>query len=206
LIWLVNLPIGKPAVCLAGGCIRESQWSSRNDEDTAKSFCRKFPEFMPNQSPWDPSWNVKSNIVDLWFYRDELRTIWSDPAPVVRQISLAFLHGEIVEMFRRNFDPDAEARKISHREDVPTPFTYTYGWLLNLAMVFQHAQSVSEKMRLCANPECHGPYFIAEKNNQKCCGLNSCVEASQRARKTKWWWKCGGGNDQRRAARARRSL
>ena len=44
--------------------------------------------------------------------------------------------------------------------------------------------------RLCPNPECPAPYFIAVKRGQRYCAL-ACAADAQRSHKNKWWAEHG---------------
>jgi hypothetical protein len=59
----------------------------------------------------------------------------------------------------------------------------------------------SRYRRICANPECPAPYFIANRTTHRLCNRDECREWAQGAHKREWWAKHGA---QWRAARAKK--
>ena len=57
-------------------------------------------------------------------------------------------------------------------------------------------------VKLCANPDCPAPYFIADKTTQRYCS-ESCAEVLQRAYKLQWW-KEHGSERRRKRPRGKR--
>lgn len=43
------------------------------------------------------------------------------------------------------------------------------------------------KTAICANPNCHSPYFIQKRRTQKYCMAGPCTEQAQREQKRLWW-------------------
>jgi hypothetical protein len=43
------------------------------------------------------------------------------------------------------------------------------------------------KTAICANPDCHSPYFIRKRRTQKYCTSGPCTEQAQREQKRLWW-------------------
>lgn len=42
-------------------------------------------------------------------------------------------------------------------------------------------------MRVCVNPDCPAPYFLAAKRDQRACERGPCTEWAQRLYKREWW-------------------
>src|ERR1051326_3749852 len=57
---------------------------------------------------------------------------------------------------------------------------------------------------LCANPDCHSPYFIKKRKTQKFCEAGPCTEQAQREQKREWWRKHYGRAAEEPAKVARR--
>jgi len=47
------------------------------------------------------------------------------------------------------------------------------------------------KTAICANPDCHSPYFIRKRRTQKYCESGPCTEFAQRHYALNWWHKAG---------------
>jgi len=43
------------------------------------------------------------------------------------------------------------------------------------------------QMRRCANPDCHSPYFLADRKTQQYCDRPACAAYGQRQHKLNWW-------------------
>src|SRR5206468_12985559 len=59
----------------------------------------------------------------------------------------------------------------------------------------QLAQAVLENrdyMRVCANPDCAVPYFLAKRSTQKYCEAGVCVHEASKEYKRKWWRETRG--------------
>jgi hypothetical protein len=48
------------------------------------------------------------------------------------------------------------------------------------------------KTAICANPDCHSPYFIKKRKTQKYCESGPCTEKAQRDQKRDWWTRHRG--------------
>ena len=67
-------------------------------------------------------------------------------------------------------------------------FVYRPQTLLQEALHFLMQQS--PKAKICCNPDCPAPYFIAPRSNARYCS-GDCLQAVQRAAKRKWWEEKG---------------
>ncbi len=63
-------------------------------------------------------------------------------------------------------------------------FAYKPQTLLQEALHFLMQQS--PKAKICANPDCPAPYFIAPRSNARYCS-EDCLQAVQRTAKRAWW-------------------
>jgi hypothetical protein len=48
------------------------------------------------------------------------------------------------------------------------------------------------KTAICANSDCHSPYFIRKRKTQKYCEAGPCTEKAQRDQKREWWTRHRG--------------
>jgi len=72
--------------------------------------------------------------------------------------------------------------------------------LWNYIRVAFLSDHVAGRTRVCANPECVAPYFLASRKDQRLCREKECAAWAQR----EWalaWWKETGNNRRRRNRR-----
>jgi hypothetical protein len=62
----------------------------------------------------------------------------------------------------------------------------------------------SARARVCANPDCPAPYFIAKKPRARYCSLE-CARPFQRQSKLDWWNRVGSKRRSKRSKPKRRS-
>jgi hypothetical protein len=58
--------------------------------------------------------------------------------------------------------------------------------LTPLEIVGQYLSNIEKWMRVCSNPECVSPFYIARKRASKYCSAD-CALPAQRASKLRWW-------------------
>jgi hypothetical protein len=134
--------------------------------------------------PWTrmPS-SIPKRFFLMWQMRDALREIWRGNSDKVIELLLPSLN----EIFG---DPDPEALwppqlKINwqHGEFVYVPRSEFQG------AVYELCQR-SPFVKVCANPDCPAPYFIAHKTAQRYCE-EACANVFQREWKRRWWKEKG---------------
>jgi hypothetical protein len=68
--------------------------------------------------------------------------------------------------------------------------TFVYRPQTLLQEVLHCLMQESPKAKICANPDCPAPYFIAPRSNARYCS-EDCLQAVQRASKRAWWEEKG---------------
>ncbi len=132
------------------------------------------------------------NIATIWGLATKLRRAWQAPNSRAREWFLfklrqdyqhAVKFGDYLKSCQTMQDAPKTRTEFIQRaymevESVPavTPFE---------AAVY-HLQCLGDRARICPNPECPAPYFIATKKGQKYCSPE-CAAPSQRESKRKWW-------------------
>lgn len=102
-----------------------------------------------------------------------------------------------VEHLRKAWQGDADAlQKLRHQIEVLTTFRFKIeGKRIELeprdvwskiCFLFLCDQAAG-KTAICANPDCHSPYFIKRRKTQKYCTSGPCTEQAQREQKRLWW-------------------
>ena len=146
------------------------------DDDRVKAYGEPVP--LTRMAP-----NLPKRFLVMWQAREVLREIWrgnSEKLPAVLlpspedvvfasepqwgwppQIKMDWHRGEFV------YTPDNEFQRAVYELFRRSPFA-----------------------KVCANPDCPAPYFIAGKTAQRYCS-EACAEPSQRAYKLRWWREHG---------------
>ncbi len=57
-------------------------------------------------------------------------------------------------------------------------------------LVLLHTKRIADRLRLCPNPNCPAPYFIAYRRGQRYCS-DTCAQPAQREFKREWWREHG---------------
>jgi hypothetical protein len=135
------------------------------DSDAVKRFTRRFKEFCPGHFP-RPSGTPS--------VRDELVIAWKEPTTRDRE---AWLFNALA---------DALHFGLSGNNDQPQD---RQKWTNICAAIWQGAK-VADRMRVCGNPECPAPYFIARKRSHKYCS-QACAAPAIRELKRTWWKEHG---------------
>jgi hypothetical protein len=116
-----------------------------------------------------------------WFLwevaQPKLRELWAKPSPLAKEIDLMVLAGNYMVRC---------GRESSERAIYPTSEPGSDGFVMALL----HALKRSHLLRLCANPGCKDPYFVAKRASQIYCS-GPCAEPAQREAKSRWWREHG---------------
>ncbi len=127
--------------------------------------------------------NLPKRFLPAWQARQALREIWRGNSDKVTQVLLPSLD----EIFA---DPDPEGLwppqlKVNWQrgEFVYVPRSEFQGAVYQLFLR-------SALAKVCANPDCPAPYFIAGRRTQQYCS-EKCSGVLQRAHKLRWWKEHG---------------
>ena len=127
--------------------------------------------------------NIPKRFLLIWQQREALREIWRGNSDKLAEVLLPSLH----EIYA---DPDPEGLwppqlKVNWQsgEFVYVPRSEFQGAVHEL---FRRSQFV----KVCANPDCPAPYFIAHKRAQRYCE-EPCAKVFQREWKRRWWKEKG---------------
>lgn len=77
--------------------------------------------------------------------------------------------------------PRLKAVPSAHGVDIEADDLWSY---IRIAFCLDHA---SGKARVCPNPECGAPHFIARRKDSKLCGQEECTAWKQRQWSLDWW-------------------
>lgn len=188
---LANLDIGN-----AGEAAVSSDDEARFDR-RVKVFIETFSDLLPTcGAVLNPETSGSQNALgnpdladpnrflahDAW---PLIRSIWREPAPLLREAGLMILAGKYMNVCGvHGLVRETRARYgLGSRDELSPGFD---GFL----MVLLHAVKHVHLLRYCANPECKEPYFVARRGSQIYCS-SPCAEPAQREAKSKWWREHG---------------
>jgi hypothetical protein len=86
-----------------------------------------------------------------------------------------------------------------HGIDIYTEDLWNY---IRVAFLSDHAAGLT---RVCGNPECEAPYFLARRKDQRQCGNDKCTAWAQREWSLDWWKETGYKRRQQRGAKRQKS-
>lgn len=160
------------------------------------------------QDPQDPDYILVEDLPP------KLRQVWRLPTVASRKVFLGgelgyYLRGPAMfETATKAHRAEMEERNRAEKEGATAAHAWSVGfqrwsevlnkeahdpkkmWAVSdadaFAEVLHRAISVAARMRLCANPACPAPYFIARKHSQRYCG-DACAVPAQREWKQNWW-------------------
>ncbi len=137
-----------------------------------------FGEPMTRMSP-----TIPKRFFLMWQMREALREIWRGNSDKVIEVLLPSLN----EIFG---DPDPEGLWPPQLK-----INWQYGVFVYIprsefqGAVYELCQR-SPFVKVCANPDCPAPYFIAHKTAQRYCE-EACAKVFQREWKRRWWKEKG---------------
>ena len=140
-------------------------------DDQRNWFCKRWPA------------GKKSEFLII---RDDLRRIWAKQIEIqdANNIVLGWLSEQRHSLHRieptavaiiQPFFPDLRTGKL-----LPLPTTLR----VRIAMACLEHYS---RMKVCANPDCKFPYFLAGRKTQRVCEQGECTAWAQRQYANKWW-------------------
>lgn len=98
----------------------------------------------------------------------KLRNAWEQPTVPRREIGMLVMLLEIAQLYS-----EATGKWFALMDEP-------------MAIVMLEAIHSADRMRICGNPQCPAPYFIASRRSQKFC-CDACALPAQREYKRKWW-------------------
>jgi hypothetical protein len=163
---------------------------------------------------------LRDELITIWKAgaRGELLTKWKDSIPKGARLLPPEEHelGNYVEVRPPYWAPRAAAHQVMiewlrwkpHKGDVRDTQQYSpffpsleFGSILldtrNLhAQMTQAVLERIENMRICGNPKCANPYFLARRNDQKYCEQGSCTIYGHRRSALDYWHRKHKSNEE----------
>ncbi len=177
--------------------------------DSIARLRKKWPGLLPDE-PVGITYNVRFAresgepvAIDLpeslhWivWLQQIVRSLWSGHPgkAVLNELEHILLSGKIGAKTRTAFtklwhdasdDPLAGIIGIDWKHG-----TFVYRPQTVLQQALNYLLRHSRKAKVCANPDCQAPYFIAPRSNTRYCS-SDCVEAMQQQAKKEWWARSG---------------
>jgi hypothetical protein len=134
--------------------------------------------------------NVEKVLHYVIWLRDMVRDLWTgDSSDMLRgKLETILLTGQLgwgppLNLFNSPPLPGIIGIDLRHKR-----FEYRPQTLLQEALYYLFKNF--DKAKVCANPDCPAPYFIAPRSNTKFCSA-ACVEEIRREAKRAWWESSG---------------
>jgi hypothetical protein len=141
---------------------------------------------------------VRSELAtDIFTLRSQLRSLWGNQdveageqvldkwlswRPSLRHWKRYRRMGDLMPLTRRREDYSAFQCSIESGRLVPDFGSFR-------AMLIQGVLEHWHQMKICANPDCQAPYFIAKRKDQTVCTAEKCKAEKQKIHALKWWRK-----------------
>ncbi len=189
----------------------------QDDRVSFERFARRWPEF--NAGDVGPGWwasIVQTTIpgflppqfADLYRRRESLRLVWRGDSEMLGALLIPETPPYELPVEEREafFEKkDAEGRTIELGKPLPVTFDWQRGKITYKPRTeFESALYAlfrqSSLAKVCANPECPAPHFIAGKTAQRYCG-DACAKVFQREWKRRWWKEQGSKWRRKRSRR-----
>jgi hypothetical protein len=122
----------------------------------------------------------------LMTFAQMLRHAWERPTTQQREIGVFRLLLDASELY---------GRASNHRFAIA---------IEPIGIILLEAIHSADRMRICGNPECAAPYFIATRRSQKFCS-EDCTKPAQREYKRRWWNEHGTAWQKNRSRKQRKS-
>jgi hypothetical protein len=141
--------------------------------------------------------NLPSRYLHMWQRREDLRQVWRGHSEKLAAILLPGVPPEELSIEERN----------EHVSRDESDTAGEWQWAPQIKVDWQRSQFVYEPRtefqravyalfrksalaKVCANPDCVAPYFIAGRAVQRYCS-DACAQVFQRAYKLRWWKERG---------------
>jgi len=163
--------------------------------------------FARFQRIFQQSFGKWSRQIEEWLVlrlRDELRKVWDSSTPIQKK-------QQIVDEWTK-WNPRPRPSQIGdsiyrdYRMWVPVLATgrLTPGLDSLHGQLVQGVMEQFERLRICGNPECPTPYFLARRKDQKYCERGDCTSYAQRQYALKWWHSVGGDRRRKESSKVSR--
>jgi hypothetical protein len=178
----------------------------RDDPAGFERFNRRWPTFIhvpDNDLPYTLAapitgiLNLPNRFLHMWQRRQDLRKIWRGNTDTLKAVLSPGTPPEELQ-------PEEQVDYVTKNE---SDAAGEWAWPPQVELDWQRSQLVylprtgfqkavyelfrkSRLARVCANPDCAAPYFIASRASQQYCS-DGCAEVFQRESKRQWWEKRG---------------
>lgn len=153
------------------------------------SFKIKFQNESGEESPSD----IPENLHWVVWLTATVRALWvgNTPPAAIQILESILLTGKMVAV---NLTPFVQ-QFLSPSATAPLPGIIGVDWKrrtivyrpqTTLQAALYYLLQHSDKSKVCGNPDCPAPYFIAKRGNKKYCGDDCEAEARIKA-KSRWW-------------------
>jgi hypothetical protein len=139
----------------------------RAEPEARKAFAHRFGTMKSHPEVLAGAFGPPKDITDKRIER--LRKAWQGDTDAMEQLRR--------EIGLRPFKLKIEGKRI-----VMEPKSQ---WS-SICFLFLRDQATG-KTAICANPDCHSPYFIKKRKTQKYCTSGPCTQQAQREQKRLWW-------------------
>jgi len=167
----------------------------------------KYPNFLPESGHVDHLGraleaesgeeemldDLPYSIHHVWWIKEMVCQLWKgNPDPRrLRELEQILLSGEV------GLNSPAPSARKSDPEPLPGIIgldwkhrTFVYQPQTLLQQALHYLMQESPKAKICANPDCPAPYFIAPRSNARYCS-EDCLQTVQRTAKRSWWEQKG---------------
>ena len=197
----MNSSNSRPAQTLAASRLLEALAelaNLREDQASLERFVKRWPGLVfLDESAYrlKDGGKVPYKYGALVERRGALRNIWRGDPFTLRQLLVPTDPPEELrgKYFNRDCPPDEEHSGVVWDTQIDLDwergqFVYESRTEFQRALYCLFRQSARAKV--CANPECPAPYFIARETTQRYCS-DKCAEVIQREYKRRWWSEHG---------------
>jgi len=169
-----------------------AELANAESDDDVRRFVRKCPGFLPHVRPYlspgeQVTWASSGQelpLVSAFKLRDMLQSIWRRGQDADRNLTdLLFAEFEDFGMMRISAGGDSLRADLSRRQILYVPTN-------SLQRACYSLLQNADKAKVCGNPDCPAPYFIARKAIQRYCSPD-CLKLFQRQWSRDWWERVG---------------
>jgi hypothetical protein len=172
----------------------------RDDPAAFERFCTRCPglAYVSGELP-DPHPIVHTTLPTkfwlVWERREKLRALWEGELHYLREFLLPADPPEELRVTGTYIDRNSADIQIGLEWDAPIDLDWAKGSVVYVPRTeFQRAVYAllrkSSLAKMCGNPDCPDPYFVAKRAGQRYC-RDKCAELFQKEWKREWWAKHG---------------
>jgi hypothetical protein len=187
----------------------------RDDAADFERFCTRCPglayvsDELPDSHPIVHT-TLPTKFWLIWERREKLRALWEGELQYLREFLLPADPPEELRVTGTYIDRSSAAMQVGLEWDAPIDLDWAQGSVVYVPRTeFQRAVYAllrkSSLAKMCGNPDCPAPYFVAKKVSQRYC-CDKCSEVFQKVWKRKWWaehgdaWRLGRMQAKRKPA------